>query len=917
MTCDLFSGCSSAKRVSHISSIGLPLFLALTLVVLTNPTLAQTATSNSNQNQPRSTESGIPYSIDSDLASSRWSGIFPSLASFNSQGECGTGAVVPWAERLWWVTYSPHEPKGSDDKLYSIDSRFRLQIYENSIGGTPANRMIHNESKQLFIGPYVIDTNSNVRSIPYSKMYGRPTGNARHLFDPANKIYLATMEEGIYEVDVKTLDIKELWRDEQLKEGRHANLPGYHGKGFYSGHGRVIYANNGEHGNDALSKPDIPSGVLATWDGEADQWNIVKRNQFTEVTGPNGIYGSNSPETDPIWCVGWDHRSLILATLAKGADGSDANWHTFRLPKASHAYDGAHGWNTEWPRIRDIGEDTLLMTMHGMFWHFPKTFSSNASAGIKPRSTYLKIVGDFCRWKEHIVLGCDDAAKAEFLNTRRAKGKLAGPAQSQSNLSFLLPEELDSFGTPIGRGAVWMQDSVEANRPSDPFMFSGFEQRSVHLFHDVRDRNVDFTFEVDVEGNGSWQTLETVTVPAKGYSNRIFAPEQQGTWIRVKTNQDCKATVWFEYRSDSERFVPVERSKNDEMQMAKAISSDEANPFRTLLLADDAARQLFSESKESTSKSLGAYLLAGDKATGLHVLNVDSKANGNSPTSYYQLSPQFEWKQIDGVEKQTELSKKLAVPNDILQIEGNSILYIDDDRKRYRLPIANSVFKSNPRLLTLQRVSREVTTERDLFQAAGMFYELPARNAGGFSKIRPIAAHPYFIHDYCSWRGLLVLSGIDRKWMSVEKGQILKSHFGGQSKTNADYSPHSQHVVISKDLQNAVWLGSVDDLWRLGKPTGKGGPWDRTLVKKDIPSDPYLMTGFDSKSILLSHESKNEVTIRAEIDITGSGLWVESHQWKIPAGKEVNFSFPAGFEAYWIRFISDSETTATVELKYE
>ncbi len=46
------------------------------------------------------------------------SGIYPSLAMFNNEGECGTGAVVPWADRLWVITYGPHLPFGSSDKLY-------------------------------------------------------------------------------------------------------------------------------------------------------------------------------------------------------------------------------------------------------------------------------------------------------------------------------------------------------------------------------------------------------------------------------------------------------------------------------------------------------------------------------------------------------------------------------------------------------------------------------------------------------------------------------------------------------------------------------------------------------------------------------------------------------------------------------
>ncbi len=95
-------------------------------------------------------------------------------------------------------------------------------------------------------------------------------------------------------------------------------------------------------------------------------------------------------------------------------------WSTYRLPKCSHSYDGAHGWNTEWPRIRDIGETDLLMTMHGMFWKFPRGFKPGQIAGIQPRSSYLKVVGDFCRWQDRIVLGCDDTAKSEFLNTNVA-----------------------------------------------------------------------------------------------------------------------------------------------------------------------------------------------------------------------------------------------------------------------------------------------------------------------------------------------------------------------------------------------------------------------------------------------------------------------------------------------------------------
>ena len=75
------------------------------------------------------------------------SGIYPHLAFYNDEGECGTGAVVPWNGSLWAVTYGPHMAFGSSDKLYEITPDKKLIVRSESIGGTHANRMIHRESK--------------------------------------------------------------------------------------------------------------------------------------------------------------------------------------------------------------------------------------------------------------------------------------------------------------------------------------------------------------------------------------------------------------------------------------------------------------------------------------------------------------------------------------------------------------------------------------------------------------------------------------------------------------------------------------------------------------------------------------------------------------------------------------------------
>src|SRR6266446_3849832 len=66
------------------------------------------------------------------------SGIYPHLAVFNKYGECGIGAVVPWAGKLWAITYPPHLTTGSSDKLYAIGDDLSIAESPESVGGTHA-----------------------------------------------------------------------------------------------------------------------------------------------------------------------------------------------------------------------------------------------------------------------------------------------------------------------------------------------------------------------------------------------------------------------------------------------------------------------------------------------------------------------------------------------------------------------------------------------------------------------------------------------------------------------------------------------------------------------------------------------------------------------------------------------------------
>ena len=580
-------------------------------------------------------------------------GVYPHLAMSNDEGECGTGAVVPWAGSLWAVTYGPHCPLGSSDKLYQITPDLNRTVRSESVGGTPADRLVHRETNQLLIGPYVIDAKGDVRVVPPTKMPGRLTGAARHLADPANLVYVATMDNGLYALDMNTLAVKTLQRDHNGVDGkiwgerRRAGfpslpdwgqavdnvLPGSHTKGMCSGFGRVQLANNGEYHPEARTNPWIPAGVLGDCAPDGADQRVIRRCQFTDISTRDGIYGNAHPDTNPIWSLGWDAKSVILAVTTNGCA-----WTYYRLPKASHCYDGAHGWNTEWPRIREagIGDGCLLATMHGTFWRFPKDFSPARPNGIRPLSTYLKVIGDFCWWSDapdggSIVFGCDDHAKCEFLGKRKLKADQPKNARSTSNLWFVKPEDLTTFGPPTGEGWVWHGEDVKSGELSDPYLWEGYTEREVAV--------------TDAAGRPVPHELV-----------------HEGDWVRVRALADAKGVkAHFVYGLPKPATLP---------------------PL-------DAARP------------------------------------------YLEVT--------------------------------------DDNGRTFRFPNVNG---------DANVICREVATERDLLYAGGVFYEVPAENAGGFRCLRPIALADEPVKSIAVDRGLVLVNGKRRVLDSLWKnGTVAQAYW--------------------------------------------------------------------------------------------------------------------------------------------
>ena len=444
-------------------------------------------------------------------------GVFPHMTvkseGVGSNSETGIGALIPWADRLWAIGYVAHI-RGEGIGLYEIDGDMSMKLHPASVTGTFANRLVHWKTEQAIIGPHVIDAEGNVRTIEALSNH-RLTSTMRHLKRPHRMVYFLTMEGLLFEVDLKTLAATKLI--DLVEELGIEGQP--HFKGGHTAQGRVVVANNTYEEEEFLG--ERAGGCLAEWDGET--WRVVERNPFVEVSGkqnpgPGGRYGNT------LFATGWTKSSVVLRVLHGG------QWTRYLLPKASHSFD--HTWNTEWMRIREAQTERYLMDVHGMFYELPPLIYDGRLWGVRPISTHLRIVPDFCYWRGLFVMAGDQ--------TDNAVG------QPQSGLWFGNIDALWRMGKPKGWGGPWWKTAVMAGEPSDPFLMTGFDKKVLHLSQDGYD-DVVFFVEIDFLGDGSWKPYKAFKIEPGGYVHHEFPEGFSAHWVRLTSRNDCTATAHFHY----------------------------------------------------------------------------------------------------------------------------------------------------------------------------------------------------------------------------------------------------------------------------------------------------------------------------------------------------------------------------------
>lgn len=331
-------------------------------------------------------------------------------------------------------------------------------------------------------------------------------------------------------------------------------------------------------------------------------------------------------------------------------------------------------------------------------------FTADNSAGIRLCSSYLKVIGDFTRWNDELVFGCDDSAQKEFLNKRKVKGNIEGLGQSNLNLWFTSLTKPDELGPATVDGAIWEKEEVQTNVYSEPYMFAGWEQRCCWLQNEGK-QDITFTFEIDQKGNNIWKELTAVLVKTGQSFYLPFAAKEQGEWLRVKTDKTSSVSVSFVYTAVDTRL---------------SVSSSIFNGL----------------SKVSEKNTLGGLLYGlGENRRALGVLASNIENGKVIENGYYEMSDTLALVRKDDTPTADFIREKFALPHQVVIIDESSVLIIDDRQRRWRLPLGG---ENHTGLIgqDVVRICREVATECDLFNCHGTFYELPAENADGYAKIQ-------------------------------------------------------------------------------------------------------------------------------------------------------------------------------------
>jgi hypothetical protein len=185
-------------------------------------------------------------------------------------------------------------------------------------------------------------------------------------------------------------------------------------------------------------------------------------------------------------------------------------------------------------RIREVETEHFLMDIQGMFFELQPMAFEGRIWGVKPVCQHLRIIPDFCSFRGMLALGGNETTPNNDNN--------AVVGQPQTGVWFGKTDDLWSWGRPQGWGGPWRKARVAAGVPSDPFLFTGFVRKVLHL---VAATSINVAIEIDFLGNGMWVRYERVNLTGGEYKMVTFPDAFSAHWVRLIPSGATELTAEF------------------------------------------------------------------------------------------------------------------------------------------------------------------------------------------------------------------------------------------------------------------------------------------------------------------------------------------------------------------------------------
>lgn len=429
--------------------------------------------------------------------------------------EAGIGAVMPWADRLWFLNYPDTSGQGDGLGLWSMGDDMRPTL-EAETNECDTARLVF--GGKLYIGRHVVDYQGNITPITGWNAAERITSYVKLSGD--TNLWALTMAGSVYKVN-PTTNVATVWNT-RIAASTALNITGLvHGKAAW-GHptGRYIFCVfNGSSGNGRLCVYDTTQG------GADAAWTNIDagNNSWINVGGSYDMKGH-------IFASGHDFKSGLLWMLDGGT--YSATPRKFRLPLGSEQQ--LETYQQEWMRLRAVETERYLLDQHGTFYQLSTilTGSDDVTADfprIDPIARHTRTIPDFCFWNGYFVAAGNQA-------TPQASNKYPDAGQPQSGLLLTTLDDIWSWGKPTGTGYWYRAESATGGVASDPMLARGYDKKTLHLANGT---GTAVSVDVLVYLNGAQYVYDTVTVPANGYTPLVFPAGYGCDWIAVRPTTTC------------------------------------------------------------------------------------------------------------------------------------------------------------------------------------------------------------------------------------------------------------------------------------------------------------------------------------------------------------------------------------------